>query len=67
MVITVRAVFIRLLEFFGVLSKTLLAFLAGEDHLILLEQRVVLGLLMAFRAVEPFSACSFIALDTYVM
>lgn len=57
MVITVRTILVGVFEFLGVLAEALLAFLAGEDHFVAFEEWVVLGLLVAFCAVKPFSAC----------
>ena len=48
---------IPVLKLAGILAEALLALLTCEGHLEALEQRVVRGLLVAFRAVEPFAAC----------
>lgn len=55
-VITMRTVFVGIFELVGVLAEALLAFLAGEGHLVGLEQRVLLSLAVAISAIEPFAA-----------
>jgi hypothetical protein len=55
-VIAMRAVLIGLLKLLGVLAEALFALFAGKRHFKLLEERVALLLLVAFGAVEPFSA-----------
>lgn len=55
-VITMRAVFVALVELLGVLAEALLALLAGKDHFVSLLKRVAFGLMMTLGAVEPFTA-----------
>jgi hypothetical protein len=56
-VVAVWAVLVRLVKLLGVLSEDLFALFAGKDHLEALEEDVVLGFGVAFRAIEPFLAC----------
>jgi hypothetical protein len=57
-VVAVGAVLVALVELLGVLPKALFALLTREGHVEALEERVLLLLLMALGAVEPFFACA---------
>lgn len=49
---------IRIFHLLGVFPKALLALLAGECHLESLHELVLLGFVVTFSAVEPFSTCT---------
>lgn len=56
MVVAVWTVLVALFILCGIFPEALLALLAGEDHVVVLSERVVGGFTVAVGAVEPFLA-----------